>query len=142
MNANNLEIATNPAPNYTFSSKKGDFPSFASKISALEQTASRLSKELASVRSVLNPTNPEESLRVIRLSDQFATLEQKLIDFDEKIANSEKDVEYRIQQTSDQLTARLDGLIDLLKWLSFLIIPGVFGMLLNSFVTLRKEDTK
>ena len=114
-----------------------DTQALVSKISALEQTTSHLSDELEGIRSALNPTQPEELLRVIRLGDKFEFVKQKLAALDDKIENSEKDGEKSIQETAERLDSRMDGLIDVLMWIGLLIIPGTFYVVRELFLTSR-----
>ena len=114
-----------------------DTQALVSKVSALEQTTSHLSDELEGIRSALNPTQPEELLRVIRLGDKFEFVEQKLAALDDKIENSEKDGEKSIQETAERLDSRMDGLIDVLMWIGLLIIPGTFYVVRELFLTTR-----
>ena len=124
------------------SSSKDEISTLVSKIPALEQTTSQLLQELKGIRAALNPTNPEELLQVIRLRDQFEILKHKLIAIEDKIENSEKDTEEKIQATSQQLATRLDGLIDVLMWFGFLIIPGVLYFFLGDIFGISKREKK
>lgn len=89
----------------------------------LESNYQILSTEISSLKSALNPTNPNEILTVARLGDKFELFLFQISDIQNKYTELENKTNQQIQRNFELIDAQVDRIIGMMKWVGLLLIP-------------------
>ncbi len=102
-----------------------DFENILVVVKQVDQFSRRVEKienELGAVKKSLNPTN-SELLSVARLGDKFELILNKIMSIEERLQGLEKEVDAKLSRNYDVMTAQVDRIVDMLKWVGLLLIP-------------------
>ena len=95
----------------------------SSRLDTLENSTAALRDDLRALRSVLNPTDPNDVLTVLRLGDKFELLTNELDSIRADIDETSRSVDQRIQANYENTTKHVDTVTNTIGWMALLLVP-------------------
>lgn len=107
--------------------------SVLSRLEKVESSLENLDQSLNDLRSILNPTNAEEVLTVLRLGDKFEFFENALSRLEGDLSRVHEEVDEQISLNYQNTSELVEGARDTVRWLAVLLVPPLFSALLVFF---------
>ena len=110
-----------------------DAVSLSERLERVESRASQTHEELGEFKSALNPTMPEDALKVLRLGDKFELYGRELDTLKDQVAQLRTDLGDRIERNHERAIGRVDAITGTIGWMALLLVPVMLGAVREFF---------
>ncbi|MXZ29018.1 MAG: hypothetical protein F4222_12715 [Gammaproteobacteria bacterium] len=114
--------------------------SVVARLSRVEDVAGSVGKELEHVKAILNPTNPEDVLTVLRVGDKLELLGREIEVLNADFIALRQDLVNRIEINHERALGRVDSITDTIGWIALLLVPVMLRVLRDFLPGRRQSD--
>ena len=114
--------------------------SVIARLSSVEDIADAVGEELEQVKAILNPTNPEDVLTVLRVGDKLELLGREIEVLNADFIALRQDLVNRIETNHERALGRVDSITDTIGWIALLLVPVMLRVLRDFLPGRRQSD--
>ena len=105
----------------------------------VEEIAFVMDEELEELKTILNPTNPEDILTVLRVGDKLELYGRELEALRRDVTALRTDLGERIELNHERALGRVDSITNTIGWMALLLVP-VMLRAVRDFLPGRKQS--
>ncbi len=103
------------------------------RLNNLEKNVGSFSNEISDIKNALNPTNPNEVLKVVRLGDKFELMLSQISKLESNLKEFRIEMDQKIQHNYELVDSNVDRIVGIIKWVGLLLIPIILNTLRDLF---------
>jgi regulator of replication initiation timing len=103
------------------------------RLNNLEKNVGSFSNEISDIKNALNPTNPNEVLKVVRLGDKFELMLSQISKLESNLKEFRIEMDQKIQHNYELVDSNVDRIVGIIKWVGLLLIPIILNILRDLF---------